>query len=502
MKKLIGLCIGLWFIPVSLFGQHGYTLSGLVKDENDQSLPGASVLLLPDQKGTVADVNGKFFIRNLPVGTYEVEISYLGYNTYKETILIDKDQDLHINLRHMLQTLQEVVVTDNYVENYKNEEPLNIEIVNEDYIKQNLGGSLMKSLERLPGVSTIDIGSGQSKPVIRGLGFNRVVVVENGIKHEGQQWGADHGLEIDQFSSDRIEVVKGPSSLIYGSDAIGGVINISQAKALPKNTVGGTIDLVGKSNNNLLGTSAYAFARKNHLYFTVRGTIMDYGDYRVPTDSIDIYSYRAPLQDQYLRNTAGKEKNIHFSLGWNNERFINKLFFSNLNSKSGFFANTHGLEPRQVDTDLHDASNRDINYPFQQVNHVKLINKSELNWENLGIESELGFQRNYRQEWSQYVDHGYMPPVFPDTLPFDTDLERQFDKYIYSANLMALYNIHNRSKIIGGINAKYQDNSIDGRGFIIPDFRQFVIGAFGLIKHTFTQVYLQVEWFCIVVIPH
>jgi len=487
MKKLIGLCIGLWFIPVSLFGQHGYTLSGLVKDENDQSLPGASVLLLPDQKGTVADVNGKFFIRNLPVGTYEVEISYLGYNTYKETILIDKDQDLHINLRHMLQTLQEVVVTDNYVENYKNEEPLNIEIVNEDYIKQNLGGSLMKSLERLPGVSTIDIGSGQSKPVIRGLGFNRVVVVENGIKHEGQQWGADHGLEIDQFSSDRIEVVKGPSSLIYGSDAIGGVINISQAKALPKNTVGGTIDLVGKSNNNLLGTSAYAFARKNHLYFTVRGTIMDYGDYRVPTDSIDIYSYRAPLQDQYLRNTAGKEKNIHFSLGWNNERFINKLFFSNLNSKSGFFANTHGLEPRQVDTDLHDASNRDINYPFQQVNHVKLINKSELNWENLGIESELGFQRNYRQEWSQYVDHGYMPPVFPDTLPFDTDLERQFDKYIYSANLMALYNIHNRSKIIGGINAKYQDNSIDGRGFIIPDFRQFVIGAFGLIKHTFSD---------------
>jgi iron complex outermembrane receptor protein len=145
----------------------------------------------------------------------------------------------------------------------KREESLNIEVVNDDYLRQNLGGSLMKSLERLPGVSTIDIGAGQSKPVIRGLGFNRVVVVENNIKHESQQWGADHGLEIDQFAAENIEVIKGPASLRYGSDAIGGIIHIKHNEVPQQNTIQGKVDIIGKSNNDLLGTSVFLMGRKN-----------------------------------------------------------------------------------------------------------------------------------------------------------------------------------------------------------------------------------------------
>ncbi|HOL99121.1 MAG: Plug domain-containing protein [Bacteroidales bacterium] len=133
-------------------------------------------------------------------------------------------------------------MTDNYAETRKKEESLSIEIVNDEYLKQNLGGSLMSSLERLPGVSTMDIGSGQSKPVIRGLGFNRVVVVENNIKHEAQQWGADHGLEIDQYAVNNVEVIKGPASLIYGSDAMGGIIDMKNRKVPVENSFGGTID--------------------------------------------------------------------------------------------------------------------------------------------------------------------------------------------------------------------------------------------------------------------
>lgn len=85
----------------------------------------------------------------------------------------------------------------------------------------------MQSLEKIPGVKAMSVGSNESKPTIRGLGFNRVVVAENGIKHEGQQWGDDHGLEIDQYDIDHAEVIKGPASLSYGSDAIGGVINLT-----------------------------------------------------------------------------------------------------------------------------------------------------------------------------------------------------------------------------------------------------------------------------------
>src|SRR5690606_40866936 len=91
-------------------------------------------------------------------------------------------------------------------------------MVSKSYMKNNRESSLMQTLEKIPGVSTITIGSGNSKPVIRGLGFNRVVVVQNGIKHQAQQWGSDHGLEIDQYGVESIEIIKGPASLLYGSE--------------------------------------------------------------------------------------------------------------------------------------------------------------------------------------------------------------------------------------------------------------------------------------------
>ena len=90
--------------------------------------------------------------------------------------------------------------------------------ISHDYMQQHFSGSLMQTLEGVPGVKAMAIGSGQSKPTIRGLGFNRMAVTEDGIKHEGQQWGDDHGLEIDQFAIDRAEVIKGPAALLYGSD--------------------------------------------------------------------------------------------------------------------------------------------------------------------------------------------------------------------------------------------------------------------------------------------
>lgn len=89
--------------------------------------------------------------------------------------------------------------------------------------------NFVHTLTKIPGIQSMDIGAGFSKPVIRGMAFNRIAVSENGIKQEGQQWGADHGLEIDAFNVEEVNVIKGPSSLAYGSDAIGGAIEILPA---------------------------------------------------------------------------------------------------------------------------------------------------------------------------------------------------------------------------------------------------------------------------------
>lgn len=479
------LCLGI-FYNLS-FGQNSYVLTGVVVDENNKALTGATVLVHPTNKGTVSNKAGNFTIPGMQAGKYVIEISFIGYKTFTDSLEIrgNINYKAQLNVAHL--NLQEVVITDDYAEKRKKEESLNIEIVNNDYLKQNLGGSLMNSLERLPGVSTIDIGSGQSKPVIRGLGFNRVVVVENNIKHEAQQWGSDHGLEIDQYAVDNVVVIKGPASLMYGSDAIGGVIDMNNRKLPVKNSFGGNLDLTGKTNNNLLGTSLSFYGRKNWFFANVRATYIDYGDYKVPSDSVDIYSYRAPLYKNHLRNTAGYEKNLHLTFGVIQNGFQSKFYVSSVNSKSGFFANAHGLEPRNVDTGLHDKSSRDINYPYQKVNHFKLINTTQYQWEKSKLEFDLGFQRNFRQEWSQYVSHGYMPPVFPDSLDFDSDLEREFEKFVYSGNIKYTHRLNEKTELAVGINSEFQDNGIDGRGFIIPAYKQLAWGGFAFARHNFTE---------------
>ncbi len=483
MSRFFMLLLGMSIVYSVSHGQTYHELKGAVTDEHSDPLTGASVFLYPLNQGTVTNGNGIFVVDNLPTGKYEISISFVGYKTLTDTITITGNFTYNALLEVTAMSLQEVTVTDNYTETRQKEESLNIEIVNDDYLKRNMGGSLMHSLERLPGVTTIDIGSGQSKPVIRGLGFNRVVVVENNIKHEAQQWGVDHGLEIDQYAVDNIEIIKGPASLMYGSDAIGGVIDMKNRKKPVENAFGGTIDVSGKSNNEFLGASVSLSGRKKWFFATLRATIVDYGDYRVPTDSVDIYSYRAALYENFLRNTAGNEQNLHFSFGILRKQFQSTFYVSSVNSKSGFFANAHGLEPRNVDADLHDQSNRDIHYPYQTVNHFKITNTSQYQWESLKIESNLGFQRNFRQEWSQYVNHGYMPAIFPDTLNFNPDLERQFEKQVYSGNVKLRYPFSGKTQFSSGISSEYHVNQIDGRGFIIPAYRQLNVGGFVLAKH-------------------
>lgn len=388
-----------------------------------------------------------------------------------------------------IKELKEVLINGNAAQKRKKEESLNVETVNNSFIQRNLGGSLMQSLQKLPGVKTISIGSGGSKPLIRGLSFNQVIVVENGLKHEGQQWGADHGLEIDQYAVNRVEIIKGPSSFIYGSDAVGGAVNIKPLPLPSKNTFGGSVDLTGKSNNALFGSSFNLYGRNENWFFDTRVTTMDYGDYRVPTDTVYVYSYAVPLYKNHLRNTAGRELDFHLSTGYSGENLKSVFYFSNVHTKSGFFANAHGLEPRNVDTELHDKSNRDILMPYQQVNHFKVSNTTSFQFKNHAFETQLGFQKNFRREWSHYVNHGYMPPIYPQDMYAPQDLERQYDKDVWSFSAKDEFALQ-RHKITVGTNIVVQENAINGWSFLIPAFSQINAGLF-----VYDKIELNEKWF-------
>lgn len=354
---------------------------------------------------------------------------------------------------------------------------MSVDHLSSDSIQKFLAGSLMQTLSRLPGVNAIGIGASQSKPQIRGLGFNRVATVENGIKHEGQQWGLDHGLEIDQYSIGTAEIIKGASSFMYGSDAIGGVIRLSPPAELQKDGLKGIFNLLTKSNNATYGGSLQLQGRKGNWVFGGGLTLLDYGDYRVPTDTVHVYNYPVPLKDGYVRNTAGRENNFQLRSGYVTERFSSILYLSNYHTKIGFFANAHGLEPQGVDTALYDRSNRDILYPRQHINHFKLISRNTLAWGTHKLAVDLGYQRNHRKEYNKYKAHGYMPPEYPAYMTIPMQLERLYDKNIYNITIKDQF-AWAAHRLTIGANGEYQDNMIDGWSFLIPSFRQRAIGFF------------------------
>ncbi|WP_127127139.1 TonB-dependent receptor [Pseudoflavitalea rhizosphaerae] len=461
-----------------------HSLSVKVTASRSVSLPGVKLHLSPAGMRGVTDTAGHFAFRQLSNGDYLLTAQLPGYRDQRLPVNISgHSQTLVIVMRSLVTELEEVVVRDNQVQVRKAEESLNLEVVKADFIQRHLGGSLMKTLERLPGIKTIGIGSGQSKPLIRGLGFNRVVVVENGIKHEGQQWGADHGLELDQFAASEVELVKGAASFLYGSDAIGGAIDVKPAPVPQEDRIGGSIDLVGKTNNHLYGGSVNFYGRSKHWFANARATWQDYADYRVPADTVFVYSYAVGLHKNYLRNTAGRESGFHFSGGYSGDRFRSVFHVSNVFSRSGFFANAHGLEPRRVNTAQHDHSARDILQPSQEVNHFKVINRSAVEAGIHLLELDLGYQHNFRQEFNQYVNHGYMPPLYPDTMAIPSSLEREFDKHVYSMNLRNKMEL-GKHTITAGISGEFQDNKISGWSFLAPGFRQFTAGAFLYDKYS------------------
>ena len=488
-----GVLLLFCFLMVSKGTAQLVRISGSVFSNGDKPLEGAIVTFHPSNITVLTRKNGQFFVNQIPQNTKRLTVTYSGYAAYEVGLSLDKNLSIlsipPIFLNPEINELQEVIITDGYSSRRKKQESLNLEVVNSSFIQRNLGGSLMQSLQRLPGVKTISIGSGGSKPLIRGLSFNQVIVVENGIKHEGQQWGADHGLEIDQYAVNRVEIIKGPSSFMYGSDAIGGAINLQPLPFPAPHVLGGSIDFTGKSNNEQFGGSVNLFGRNQKWFFDSRITAMDYGDYRVPSDTVHVYNYAVPLYKNRLRNTAGQELDLHTSVGYVSDNFKSVVYFSNIYTKSGFFANAHGLEPRNVDIELHDRSSRDILMPFQEVTHTKVSNTTSLALGNHKLETQLGFQKNFRREWSHYVNHGYMPPLYPNDMYAPKDLERQYDKEVFSMTFKDEFSIQNHRFTVG-MNGEQQQNTINGWSFLIPAFKQLNAGLFVYDKIQLSELWL------------
>ena len=367
-----------------------------------------------------------------------------------------------------VKTLQTVSVSAQ--SSQQTEQPQASVTVDADFIEEHLGQSLAQTLEGIPGVKAQSIGAGLAKPTIRGMGGNRMVVCLDGVKHEGQQWGDDHGLEVDQFAVDAAEVVKGPAALLYGSDALSGVISLTGSR-LPASPLEVSATLFGRGDNGQLGLAARLAGRRGGFFYKANITASDYGDMRVPADSVVYYSYVVRLRDGRLRNTAGSERDGRLMLGWtNNENFRTDLTVSDVYAGSGFFADAHGLEVRLSRID-YDRSTRDVDLPSQWVNHLKAQSRTTLRLGGAQLEASLAWQHNLREELSEPLSHGYMPTP-PDSL------ERRFDKHTFSGSLGATLPLGERHEARVGLAAESQRNRRGGWGFILPDYESSAAGLY------------------------
>ena len=371
--------------------------------------------------------------------------------------------------------LESITITaTSYKTSSKLNSALSIEVADKDFLRNHFTGNLIQALEHIPGVRSMDIGSGFSKPMIRGMGFNRISVNENGIKQEGQQWGSDHGLEIDAFNIERVTVRKGPSSLLYGSDAMGGVVEITQAPPPFGNQIFGEAMVLGKSVNETFGGSVLLGLKKSAWYTKFRYSEQRFGDYRIPTDTIVYLTQKVPIYNRKLKNTAGIERNISSYTEYRSGKYYSNYSISNAYQKTGFFPGVHGIP--DISRVQDDGDDRNIELPYSKVNHLKITSRQQYIWDKLIGYWDVGYQKNHREEWSKFHTH-YGTQAPPNKDP-DKELVFTLDTYSSSIKLKTIASA--TWEYNAGLDIQYQQNRISGYSFLLPRYNRFTGGVFGI----------------------
>ena len=472
----IFLLVQLILHAATVSAQDSLALTGkLVDPETQHPLEGVNVFLDQPKIFQLTESDGTFNIKGLKEGQYHLHFNYQDYETiHIDHYLSDSTQDLGvIELAAKNHRVPTVILEDNYFRSKDRTDSQSSEQFSRDYLDKNVGSTLVNTLEKIPGITSLNTGVGVAKPVIRGLTFNRVIVNDKGIKQEGQQWGADHGLEIDQFDVNHLELIKGPGSLLYGSDALGGVINILPTPSPHINSLSGSFTGLMRTNNDLWGASLMLEANKNNYLIRGRYTEQHFGDYKVPADTFTYNGFLLPIEDKQLKNTAGYERDISGMVGMIKKWGTVRLNVSNFFQEVGFFPGAIGIPRAYQLTD--DGDRRNIDLPNQQVNHFKLSGNAKVFFERHYLTVDAGFQDNSRKESSFPHLHGYGPSpegtlahgLNLKTLTLNTRYFHFWDQHISS---------------VFGISNQVMQNKRSGFEFLIPDYRSFNTGAYSTIK--------------------
>jgi iron complex outermembrane receptor protein len=331
-------------------------------------------------------------------------------------------------------------------------------IVSPKVLQATASTNIIDAIAHQPGVSQLTTGGSISKPIIRGLGYNRVVVMSEGVRQEGQQWGDEHGVEVDGNSVNSIEILKGPASLMYGSDAMAGVVILHQQPTLAEGEMKANVSSEYQTNNGLFGYHLQVAGNK-------KGFVWDAG-----WSQKMAHAYKNKY-DGYVPGSQFREQAGRLMLGVNKAWGHSRL-------TGTFYHLTPSIIEGERDPETGELVNSSVpptsyskSLPFQQVKHYKLVWDNSLNISSGYLKAIIGYQQNRRQEYEESAD----------------DYSLYFKLHTLTYDLRYISNEWNGWKLSTGIGGMYQKLGNEGEEYLIPDYRLFDFGLYATATKTLSD---------------
>lgn len=462
--------VALSLLSLNTFAQQQTEYIDLYITDHDNHLPIADASVSVGRLHQHTNRDGFVSIPRKSLTADSLYITCLGYDRHAVAVKDLHGTQMRIALCHTATHLGTAVVA-------ADRQRLNRTIVadklDKRIIEQNLGNSMGATLRSIKGVSTIESGANIAKPVIHGMYGNRILIVNNGARQQGQQWGDDHAPEVDLNAAATVNVVKGAQAVRYGSDALGGIV-LLDAAPLPyasDKAIGGQVSALYASNGHRFASTAEVegtIPRWKGFAWRAQGTWLNGGD--------------RSAANYLLNNTAARELSFSLAAGYRTERWGMEAYFSRYFTKAGVMYSAHPANEALLKERIAYGQplefypfSRHIDYPYHKVAHHLLRLKGFYNLTDKDVlTAQVSLQTDNRNEYHlRRNDLSNIPSLSLDLSAFQADLiwKRLAQRWNTEAGLF-----------FGG----NKNTNLAGTGIvpIIPNYTQILAGAYAVQRYT------------------
>jgi len=439
------------FLGLSIVATAQNRVVGTIVNSQNQSLSGVNISIPEIHIETTSDINGKYILNNLPNGNFKIIFKHIGFESQTKNFILNGNEIIvSLTLQEDLHQIDEVIVSTAF-NKLQSQNVMKVEHQSVKSLQQKGVATLIEGLSTIPGISQISTGTSIGKPVIRGLSGNRVLVYSQGVRMENQQFGEEHGLGLSDAGVESVEVIKGPASLLYGSDALGGVLYFNPEKFANSNT--SVLNFNSKYFSNTKGTNSslgYKLSGEE-LKFSARVSNNKHADYKI-------------YDGNRVTNTRFEELDFKTGLGFSNSLFSTIFRYNYNNLDLGIPEN--GIAEQ--------STSKHPEFPKQGVtNHVLSLNNN-IYLKNSKIEADLGFINNNRSE-------------FEDSDVAILQMNLKTFNYNFKYKLPKI----NKIESIFGVQGMNQTNENFGQEFLIPNATTIDFGVFGTLNYEWNKSVIQ-----------